>query len=244
MKLISKKIIFKNFLGDKAKSSSDLILTNFYKNVLNNSHSHFDYSYYLYSFFLKKNFYKFSKGIKKNIKQNVESKNNLTGEFLQNSFKSGKKIKFLKFFNVMRLGFYWFFSKKVDFFQKKFPTYNIFFNFSKTEKKFFNLDFLLEVLLKDNVSIFYSKVVRLNKKIKQKNKTKLKYSLDLQYLKPLKRQSFFFKQIHLHSNNYNFYDYNQRLLMSFFNVFFLEKNSEIYKNKLTTYSNILKKNSK
>ena len=144
----------------------------------------------------------------------------------------------------MRFNFYFFFSKKFDFFQKKFPTYNIFYNFSKTEKKFFDLNFIFNLILKNNESIFCTKVVRLNKKIKQKNKTKSKYSVDAQYLKNNKRNYFTLKQIHLYSNNYNFYKYNERLLMSFFNVFFLEKNSEIYKNKIMTYQNILKKNTK
>ena len=144
----------------------------------------------------------------------------------------------------MRNNFYYFFSKKFEFFQKKYPTYSIFYNFSKTDLKFFDFDFLLNLILKNNDSIFFTKAITISKKIKQKNKIKNKYNLDVQYLKPEKRIFFTLKQIHLYSNNYNFYKYSERLLMSFFNVFFLEKNSDIYKNKIMTYRNILKKNSK
>lgn len=211
-------------------------------NLLNKS-----YNYYLYSFYVKKNFFKkinIIKLKKKNILKNPFINKNYSQLFLQNSLKGGNKLKILCFLNKMRLNFYFFFLKKLEFFQKKFPTYNIYYNFSKTEKKFFDFDFILNLILKNNESIFFTKAVKLNKKIKQKNKTKLKYNLEIQYLKNDKRSYFTLKQIHLCSNNYNFYKYDERLLMSFFNVFFFEKNSDIYKNKIMTYQNVLKKNSK
>jgi hypothetical protein len=154
------------------------------------------------------------------------------------------KLKMLKFINIVRFNFYLFFKKKSDFFQKKFPTYSIFYNFSKTEKRFFDFNFLLELMYKNNETIFSTKAVKLNKKLKQKSKTKLKYNVDIQYLRSDKRFFFVMKQIHLLANNFNFYNYDERLLVSFFNAFFLEKNSDIYKNKLMTYRSILKKNSK
>lgn len=198
-----------------------------------------NYDYYLYSFFIKKNFNPFLKNDSNNFK-----KKSFINSFLQNSFRFGNKLKFLSFFNKMRLNFYMLFFKKYEFFQKKFPTYNIFYNFSKTESKFFDFNFLLNLIIKNNESIFQSKAIRINKKIKQKNKTKLKYSVDIQYITSNKRPLFILKQIHMYSNYYNFYNYDERLLMSFFNIFFLEKNSDIYKNKIFIYKNLLKKNSK
>ncbi len=198
------------------------------------------YDYYLYSFFLKKIY--FSLCSNEHKKKNLLFKNNVH-TFLKNSLKFGNKLKTLKSLNFMRFQFFLLFSKKHDFFQKKFPTYSIFYSFSKTEKRFFDLDFLISLVCKNNESVFQTKAVRLNKKTKQKNKTKSRYSLDFQYLKPSKRRIFVVKQIHLFSNYYNFYTYGERLLMSFLNVFFLDKNSDIYKNKASVYKNILKKNS-
>jgi len=210
-----------------------------YKNLTND-----DYNYYIYSFFVKKNFTKLNITKSNNTKKlNFFFKKN-SQIFLQNSIRGGNKLKFLSYLNSMRNNFYFFFSKKFEFVQKKFPTYNIFYNFSKTDLKFFDFDFLLNLILKNNESIFFTKAVVISKKIKQKNKTKNKYNLDVQYLKSEKRVFFTLKQLHLYSNNYNFYKYYERLLMSFFNVFFLDKNSDIYKNKIMTYKNILKKNSK
>ena len=233
-----------NFLK---KKSFDFYENTFnYKNI-NNLYEK-SYNYYLYSFFLKKNFFKFNFFLKysknNNFLKNSNKNKSYSQSFLQNSLKGGNKLKMLCFLNKMRLNFYFFFLKKIDFFQKKFPTYNIYYNFSKTEKKFFDFDFIFNLILKNNESIFYTKAVRLNKKIKQKNKTKLKYNLDVQYLRNDKRNYFTLKQIHLYSNNYNFYQYDERLLMSFFNIFFLEKNSDVYKNKIMTYQSVLKKNSK
>lgn len=102
----------------------------------------------------------------------------------------------------------------------------------------------MELVLKNNNILFKTKAVKLDKKTKQKNKTKSKYSLDISYLNKDKRSNFLVKQLYLHSNNYNYYSYEDRLLMSFFNCFFLEKNSEIYKNKVFIYKSVLKKNSK
>jgi hypothetical protein len=233
LKFLSLNKNYKKFNSKKLTNNfSDFSIN--YKNLIS-----YDYNYYIYSFFIKKNFFKFNK--KKNL-NSVFKKN--THLFLQNCIKGGNKLKFLSFFNHMRNNFYFFFSKKFEFFQKKFPTYNIFYNFSKTDLKFFDFDFLLNLVLKNNESIFSTKVVAINKKLKQKTKTKNKYNIDLQYLKSEKRIFFTLKQIHLYSNNYNFYKYNERLLMSFFNVFFFEKNSDIYKNKIMTYKSILKKNSK
>lgn len=210
------------------------------KNLLNKNgfYQNITYDYYLYSFFLKKNFSNTS--VNRKNKQN----NNHTNTFITATLKRGLKLKSLKFVNEVRLRFYFFFKKKLDFFQKKFPTYGIFYNFSQTEKRFFNINFVLDLILKNNDTIFSSKAIKLNKKIKQKNKTKAKYALDLHYIKSDKRINFTLKQLHLYSNNYNFYKYGERLLASLFNVFFLEKGSDIYKNKLATYRNILKKNSK
>jgi len=217
-----------------------------YKNISNLLNP--SYNYYIYSFFIKKNFLKLN--LKKNKSNNFNFLRNIFKNkkhshlFLQNSINGGNKLKMLNYLNKMHSNFYYFFSRKLDFFQKKFPTYNLFFNFSKTDKKFFDLDFIFNLILRNNESIFYTKAVKLNKKLKQKNKVKTKYNLEVQYLKNDKRDFFTLKQIHLYSNNFNYYTYSERLLMSFFNVFFLEKNSDIYKNKIMTYQNILKKNSK
>ena len=222
------------------KNNYNLKLKTFFKNFSN------DYSIFLYSFFLKKNFLRI--GNFNNLRKPVLLKNFLlkqsnTHTFLQNSISSGNKLMSLNNLNYVRCSFYYIFLKKFDFFLKKFPNYIIYFTFSETEKKFFNLDFLFNIIYNINESVFNTKVVKLSKKLKQKTGTKSKYSLEFKYLHPSKRKNFLFKQLNLNSNNFNFYTHRERLFMSFCNTFFLEKNSDIYMSKLNAYKNILKKNS-
>lgn len=198
----------------------------------------------MYSFFISKNFsknfFKKNTDLKKKIDK-LQTKTNIQ-LFLQICLKSGNKLKTLSFLNKVVFNFYTLFTKKTNIFFKKFNNFTIFENFSKREKKFFDINFLMQLILNINEVLFTTQAVRVDKKTKQKNKTK--YSAELIYIKKHKRPVFVLKQLYLNSNNYNYYTFDQRILMSFVSSFFLEKGSDIYKNKIRTYQNILKKNSK
>lgn len=196
-----------------------------------------DYDYYLYSIFVKKNFLKRNKKIKKINIKNIKL-------FLQICMRSGNKIKVLNFLNKMRSAFYYYFLDKSSFLEKKFTYYDIFYNFALSEKKFFDVNFLIDLIFFKNRIMFTTNPIKLNKKSKKKNKTKSKYKTEIQYLNSEKRLSFLLKQIYLYSSKYNYYNHSERILMSFLNVFFLDKSSDIYNDKILTYSNIIKKNLK
>lgn len=101
---------------------------------------------------------------------------------------------------------------------------------------------MIQLVLNNNDTLFGTRAVCLDKRSKQKNKSK--YSVEFNYIKKNNRSIFILKQLLLNSNSYNYYTFDQRILMSFMNAFFLEKESDIYKSKIYTYKNILKKNSK
>jgi hypothetical protein len=156
---------------------------------------------------------------------------------------AGNKLKANVFLNAVLRNFYFFFSRKSELFSKKYPSYDIFYTFAKGEKKFFNFNFVLNMVFLNNNSMFYSKVIRLDKRRKYQKQTKDRYSVEYTYLDPRRRKSYLLKQINLYSNNFNFYKHKDRLFISFCNTFFLEKDSEIYKSKIKIYNYILKKNS-
>lgn len=109
------------------ESNSTLIGEN--TKIFNNK----DNNLYIYSFFLKKNFTKKTKLTQK-IKKNTSVQNILL--FLQMCVNSGNKLKTLNVLNKVFFKFYLLFKKKTNFLQKRFSNYGIFYNFSKSEKKF------------------------------------------------------------------------------------------------------------
>jgi hypothetical protein len=125
--------------------------------------------------------------------------------------------------------------------EKKFNTYNIFYNFSKSNEFFFNFDFILATIFKLNESIFTVKINKNSKKLKKI--TKNKFNLSVKYLRKNKRVSSVFKQLFLYSNTFNYYRFDERLLASILTTLLEQANSDIYKKKLYTYNQILKKQS-
>jgi hypothetical protein len=156
-------------------------------------------------------------------------------------FLNGDKLKFFKSLNKVANTFYFSFIHKSLFLQNKFDNYTLFYNFSKENNFFFDFNFILNNLISLNESIFNIKVLKLNKK--NKKRLKKKYDFEVKYLKKHKRAGNVFKALHLFSNSFNYYNYNERLLASIFTTFFFQKSSKIYKKKLLAYSSILKKKS-
>jgi hypothetical protein len=169
-----------------------------------------------------------------------KNKSNLD-KLLNVILSNGDKLKFLKSLNSMVNIFYFSFIHKSVFLQNKFDTYTLFYNFSKENDFFFNFDFILNNIVNLNESIFNIKVLKLNKR--NKKRLKKKYDFEIKYLKKEKRAGNVFKSLHLFSNSFNYYKYNERILASVFTTFFFQKSSKIYKKKLLAYSSILKKKS-
>jgi hypothetical protein len=186
----------------------------------------------------------FNKKIKTSLPKHInfinKNKTNLD-KLLNVILINGDKLKFLKSLNKMVSIFYFSFIHKSVFLQNKFDTYTLFYNFSKENDFFFNFDFILNNIITLNESIFNIKVLKLNKR--NKKRLKKKYDFEIKYLKKEKRAGNVFKSLHLFSNSFNYYKYNERILAAIFTTFFFQKSSKIYKKKLLAYSSILKKKS-
>lgn len=94
-----------------------------------------------------------------------------------------------------------------------------------------------------NESVFVTKIQKISKnlkKLKKTNKDKFKY--DVKYMNKKKRIPNILKNVNLYSNMYNYYNYNVRLFSSITTLLFNQKNSDLYKLKIHTYSKLLKKN--
>jgi hypothetical protein len=192
-----------------------------------------------YTIFVKSSFFKKNKTffLKKETSTN-DNKNNID-KFMNVILSNGNKLKFTKSLNNVVNVFYFSFFYKNLFLQNKFDNYTLFYNFSKENDFFFNFNFILNNLVSLNESIFNIKVIKVGKK--SKKKVKKKYDFEVKYLKKQKRAGIVFKSIHLNSNSFNYYKYDERLLASIFTTFFFQKSSKIYKKKLLAYSSILKK---
>jgi hypothetical protein len=187
----------------------------------------------------KKSFYFINPNKDKSIIFN-QNRNNLD-KLINVSFSDGKKLKFLNYINYLNNAFYYSFIYKSSFFQSRFENYMLFYNFSKENDFFFDLDFILNNIVNLNESIFNIKVIKLNKKLKKRFKKK--FDFEVRYLRKHKRSLNVFKSLHLYSNSFNYYKYYERLLASLLLTFLNQKESKIYKRKLVSYSLVLKKKS-
>ena len=218
MKFLFTKSFKKNSFFEDTRFKNNLIATNLSNNSLNIN---------IFEF-LKRNFFK-------------KNKNNFTDMFFKNSCYNGNKIKILNCCNLVSQNFFKNFFKKSIFLSNKFPTYNIFYNFSKSNEFFFDLNYILENITTVNESMFITKVSKQDKKMKKKSKSK--FNLELKYLNRFKRQGSVMKLISLYSNNFNYYRFSERLLTSITTTLFEQRNSDLYKKKMYTYNTVLKKKS-
>jgi hypothetical protein len=236
----------KNFLQKKYLTSSFSIHTKFlsksffYHNYKNDTKTYNSFEYINYKIFIQHKFYKLHKTFSPNLKSLVQFKNKSNTDLLLNSLMThGKKLQFLKAVNYVNSIFYYSFFFKNSLLTQKFDNYVLFLNFSKFNEFFFDFNFILSNIITLNESVFNLKVIKLNKK--SKKKLKKNFDFEIKYLKKNKRALNVLKTLHLVSNSYNYYNYYERLLASFFTTFLLQKTSQIYKKKIYTYSTILKK---
>ncbi len=177
------------------------------------------------------------------IRRNFSKNNFLFVDlFLRNSSFSGKRLKMLNYCNLVNSMFFFNFLKKSSFLSNKFNNYNIFHNFSKSNEFFFDFNYILENIVSVNESIFTTKVSKVDKKVKKKDKSK--FNLELKYLNRVKRQSNVIKSLNLYSNNFNYYKFSERLLTGLMTTLFEQRSSDLYKKKIYTYNMALKKKSR
>ena len=214
-------------VNKKLSINSNLYTTNLFNSYKNYNLGKISVNDVIMPSFIKNNF-KFTKGT-----------NNLCQIFLNNSIRGGGKIKILNYLNKINSLFFFNFIRKSKFMSSKFNMYNILLNFSKSNEFFFDLNFILNNIIQINESIFVTKMVKLDKKLKKKSKSK--FDIELKYLHKNKRTNNVLKSLNLYCNNFNYYHYYERLLASVVTTIFEQKNSYLYKKKIHTYSNVLKK---
>lgn len=166
-----------------------------------------------------------------------KNKNNYINTLLKSSLRGGNKLLMLKHFNFFHNGFYFLFNEWNEFLSKKFNTYDVYYEISDQNPRFFNINLLLKSILDLNESMFNVRVVKFTKKQKRHFKIKKKFFSSVVYLPKYKRNRSVLKCIHTFSNQYNYYNYFERLLMSFCESFFFQKNSFLYKRKVYMYKN-------
>lgn len=241
MKNLSKINLFHTFCQNT--KLNQYYQNNFYKNYKTDIADYYLIINLNYKIFIDSNFFKKKKYFYINKNKFIIFNHNRSNldKLINVSLSDGKKLKFLNYMNNLNNAFYYSFIRKSLFFQNRFENYMLFYNFSKENDFFFNLNFILSNIANLNESIFNIKVVKLNKKLKKRFKKK--FDFEVKYLQKHKRSLSVFKSLHLYANSFNYYKYYERLLASLLLTFLNQKESKIYKRKLVSYSLVLKKKS-
>ena len=218
--------------------------SDFYRNLISTSYKYNDYRlneyrYYMYVTFLRL----FIKTKKNSFQKKITTikHTSLIHIFLRKIIFCGNKLRSLIVINNLVNNFYYFYVQPSPTFLEKYPTYPAFVNFLKINRQFLHIDFVLEMISSLNEAMFDFTVVRLNKRTKKKRKAK--YDYELNYISPNKRYANFIKNLVSLSNDYNFYTFSDRVVSAFFDTFYFQKNSELFRRKLYVYKLILKKKS-
>lgn len=197
--------------------------------------------FFLYIHFILLKFRFHEPVIKKKIMdysgQYLKNKKDFIKMMMETSLTGGNKLTMLKHYNFFHNNFYYFFNKKIDFLSQKFSSYDVYYDISLQNINFFNINLLYKNILTLNDSMFNVRVIRFTKSQRKYLKTKKKFFSEVVYLPKFKRQKTLLKVMHRHAHQYNNYNYHERLLMSFCNSFFLQKNSFLYNRKIFIYKN-------
>ena len=245
--------IFKNTYDCNFKDSDNFIKLDFFSSIAklnfltisesyeNYDHLHRKNVYFLYFFFVKTNFFFWEKPFSKKFLdfsgKYLKNKHNLIKMMLETSLIGGNKLSLLKHYNMFHDNFYYFFNQKIEFLSQKFTSYDVYYDISEQNVNFFNINLLLKNITTLNDSMFNLRIVRFTKSQKKYLKTKKKFFFEVVYLPKYKRIKTLLKVINRHAHQYNNYNYHERLLMSFCNSFFLQKNSFLYNRKIFIYKN-------
>jgi hypothetical protein len=248
------KILYTHEVQFLLKSKNDLSKKKFFNNksfcnYKDHTEGYNNNQYVMYNEFVFKNFLKKKKFFhhkyinmdKISLRKTKNNKTSFLKNFIQVLVNGGNKLQVLKHVNKINNSFYFLYENPEKEFIKKYTSFNFFKNFSNLNSNFFNFNSILAVICELNRSIFDLKVIKLNKK--EKKKRKVKYNIEIKYLSKSKRFTNVLKNINLNSNSYNYYKYDERLLASIFDGFFLQKNSVFFKKKIFIYNSVLKKRS-
>lgn len=220
-------------------------INNFYNNNINlflvKNYEDFDY-YNFNKSFIKNKFYfkKTNRGSKLSVKlismkrnKNIDINNLLINSWI----KKGKKLNFLKNYNIFLENFFFLIVKEPTFF-KDYPNFDFIYDLLKTKTYHFKFKFLLYEPLKTLEYIFDLKLKKLNKKLKKKLKKKYSYSIN--YLHKKKRLKHVLNMFYYSSNFYKNKKYFERIFFTFLFIIFDTKSTPIWERKLNVYKIALK----
>lgn len=197
--------------------------------------------HYVYLFFVKTNFVFFEKILPKRLLDYsgsyFKNKKNFINLLLKSTIRGGKQLTMLKHLNKCLNGFYYLFNTRFESLKNKFNTYNVYFDIADQNPNFFDINVILKSILDLNDALFNIRVIKFTKSERKRLKVKKKFFFEVVYLPKHKRIKNVLKLIHRHAHQYNNYNYHERLLMSFCNAFFLQKNSFLYQRKVFMYRN-------
>ena len=203
-------------------------------------------TYFLY-FFLKKNvksrkiFIKKINGKFRNIKNDSyrRDKNiDISNRFINVSLKNGKKLNFLKNWNLFLKNFFLSFNKNNSNISH-YKNYDFFLDLFNNKYYYHDINLLIKKSITVFEPLFNIKVNKINKKFK--NKFNKKYSYDIIYIKKKKRLKHVLKLINSYSERFKNYRCWERLYWSFISILLEPKNSFLWKRKMFVYKKALKK---
>ena len=170
----------------------------------------------------------------------IKNKSN-PSSFISLIMKRGGKLKYETYYNYTLMHFFNIFLFFNDEFKQNFPFYIMFFNFSKDNVSFFNLNFLVDFFSTFLTSLFKIKVSKISSKIRKKQKTTNKFEFEYNYIIFNKRKKWIISQLILNSWSHSYRSLTLRLYYTLVYTLLNWKFSELYKMKIEIYNFVLSK---
>lgn len=215
----------------------------FYYLNINNNIDDEDVNNFSFNSKFFKNFFFFrktNKGVKNNVKLQSFQRNknfDLNNLLINSWVKKGKKLLFLKHYNIF-LNYFWYLINTNNNYFLSYPNTQFIYDLLILKKYNYKLHNLLKNPLEMLEHMFELKLKKLNKKMKKKHKKKYIYTI--KYLHKPKRLKNVLNMFYSSSNFYNNKKYYDRIFFTFLNIIFNTKNSPIWEKKLSTYKIALK----
>lgn len=175
---------------------------------------------------------------KKQFKRMFLNKFSFTNIYLNNIFKKGHKLRALKHFNLAVDIMEESLLSKSEFFLEKFKYFGLVYEFLFDNYEF-EINFVLDHIFHLNYMLFNLFMYKKPKKKKSKKIKGLKrkkYTMVFKYAKPVKRSSFFIKDLVLYSNKFNYTVLGERILASLLTILLEQKDSILFKKKIYVYT--------
>lgn len=202
--------------------------------------------------FLNKEYILYKKEIKKNrknlklirpgislnkLKNSIirDKNNSLIEQYININLKKGKKVKIYKNVNLMIENLFLTIILETDEFNK-YDYYNNFIQLYKNDVNYSNINWILNLYSKNFKSIFEIKTIKNNKKLKLSNK----YTHEIVYIPKERRLKYVLKSLSFYKNNFNNYNFWERIFWSVFKTLINSNNSFLKKRKEYIYLKAIK----